>query len=492
MTDEAGCIVKHIEQNQTSAKYRFKDGELVLGFLPEKSIDQVLSGINFTIYKNLEEAILSANVQILNFSSVACYKNNKLTESSEIKKFASDKYFEWQHIHLSVSNKTLIINGTNVVCSKTLLDDKSSYITVTPTRGPIYLVHNCHEACPVFLNSITVKKTSFNVSMVNTTSEKEMNMTTHINWSNNTKNKDTHIIPSSLDSFWHQLHVELNHTHITLKVGDSTMNYKVDNTKVILTGNSVAWVVNCDPGTLKDTWKQYYSDINKDSGDISSSKWLAPSIIIILVLLLILILVLWFRKLPGKRWNKVIYRASSGHICLESINSRTNPSHLSNSEDMGGISLEAAPPPGHVLTPVLPTMRLPEPLPPTVLLTMRPSDPLPPTVLPTMRPPEPLPPTVLPTMRPRDPLPPAMEESKYAKLMDDNQEEHLYCYVDLEALQNELKKEKKTCKNKREKGKKEYTRNKGDGGNEDENNEESNKMNLYRHDSENSLYGKYK
>nr|XP_053654435.1 uncharacterized protein LOC128703681 [Cherax quadricarinatus] len=199
------CLVDYVKRNEASPKYHFTDGVLLLGFLPVRPTDQVLSGINITIYKNIHEEILTVTLPDYYHLITKCYKSKNFTEQSFIGSFGSKADFDWQHFMLSVKNRSFIINGKYLMCSMTLVNDKSVYIVVTPTRDPIYLVPNCQDACPVFRNSLSIMNGLSSVSVANMSVEAGTNMT-HIVTTNN----GSDLLLSSVTSTWQQLYIKVS------------------------------------------------------------------------------------------------------------------------------------------------------------------------------------------------------------------------------------------------------------------------------------------
>nr|XP_053638831.1 uncharacterized protein LOC128693270 [Cherax quadricarinatus] len=309
---DVDCIVKYVMQNDSSPKYHFREDAFVLGFLPIEPTHQVLTGLNISLYSKHGKAILSVKLSSSNDSLMECYINDQITESSLIGYFESQIDFDWQHINISVENKRLVINGSYVMCPNTLVEDMSPFIDVTPTTAPIYLVQNCRQACPVFWNSVRIKpETKTNVSVANASADTHATMT-HADFYNNDITSGSDVMVSYVSANWSQLYVEHNNTHIILQDEHLTNVFMTTNTEVTLEGDSMTWLVNCDSGIRKHSWKEYYTSLTQEAAT-DMGKWLSPVIIVLLLLILAIAIIIRIRQLRKEEWGEEESRASVGN-----------------------------------------------------------------------------------------------------------------------------------------------------------------------------------
>nr|XP_045599181.1 uncharacterized protein LOC123758657 [Procambarus clarkii] len=480
------CIVHQLVHTEASPRYYFKDEMLTLSFLPQAPTDQVLSGINFTVYKNNREAILTAMVPELNSSAMGCFSNGKLSESITVEKFENLKHFEWVHIDMSIKNKSLIINGNYTVCPSTAVEEPLyMVVTVTQSRSPINLVTNCQHACPVFLNSSlaaynkSIISVSKQVYVANTSVEAMANLSLvqcmHTCAGSTVKNiTDISMNASSINSSkWEELILKNDNATHTLSIGHFEEMVKKELKEVELrltSARSMAWTVGCDPRTNGSTWNLYKRFINQKMSDNSSSKsiwWIL--LIVFLVIMIFLGLSYYLLKMSNvRKQRKSGARTSVSFSALttsENITCTETPSSsgCSPSTQVPERRPPLPSPPGCSPLAEVPQRRPPQPSP------LECSPPRPPGAeVPQRRPPQPPPIT-------------ATLDSEYAEIIEENEEEHLYSYVDLEALKKQLVEEKMTKKQK------ESMKNEVNRANE-ENEEERDTKDLSRHDSENSLY----
>ncbi|KAK8723289.1 hypothetical protein OTU49_011811, partial [Cherax quadricarinatus] len=88
--------------------------------------------------------------------------------------------------------------------------------------------------------------------------------------------------------------------------------FMTTNTEVTLEGDSMTWLVNCDSGIRKHSWKEYYTSLTQEAAT-DMGKWLSPVIIVLLLLILAIAIIIRIRQLRKEEWGEEESRASVGN-----------------------------------------------------------------------------------------------------------------------------------------------------------------------------------
>ncbi|KAG7164669.1 hypothetical protein Hamer_G005059 [Homarus americanus] len=258
ITQDNDCSVHHVEKNKTLTAY-FTGGKVVLGLLPMDNIDQVLSGMNFSVYKHDNTSILKFWVPLLNGGELKCSPSNSDSDSisADIHKLEKKSFFEWNNISLSIKNESLSLSFSDrVVCPSVKFQDNTAYyLTVTPTRNNIYVVLNCDEGCPIFDDSLA--RYSINDHRLETKKVFVRNTST-LAWAILSQlsgtESDVEITASQINSgTWEELNMEeteKNSAELSVGSFSKTFNFNTptDNFDLELINSShMEWAVGCKP-----------------------------------------------------------------------------------------------------------------------------------------------------------------------------------------------------------------------------------------------------